>query len=204
MKRQNKILIIFCSLFILIGFLVYQNYRLYQEVKGVNKEKSVMAFSENERNLQNKLDEFYRREEIENGVKTDLDLLVDGFVKTAYQAASSEYGQVPYLRDYLTDDGIGALLQSIYPERYQEVSKELIEIIRRYPLEEEQERSLGIECENTYISLEEDKRKGNVLSIYALTFPGQDSVGVRLFLEVRVVLEAEGWKIDKIEQLEQL
>ena len=204
MKKKVSILIIFITLFFILGHLVYQNYILDKEVKEMQKDRNTIKVSENEKLLQNKLDEFYRKEEIEKEAKTKITNLVSEFVKKTYQAPATEYGQIPYLRDYLTDSGMRSLLTSIYPDRYQDVSEGVIDKIRKYPLETIQENSILITDDTAYISLGEDKTSGNILCIYNVKFSDEKTFGLRLFLEVEVIVENTQWKIDKIEQLQQL
>ena len=105
----------------LAGILAFQTAILEQETKELQEE--LLEKPEADEQLQEQLNTYYEKEQKKKEDKQELQVLVERFLTAVYQAPVSEYGPVPYVQEYLTDEGIRSLISQIDPVAYSSLTK---------------------------------------------------------------------------------
>ncbi len=209
MSRKISMLCVFLGLLIVAGVLSYRNVRLEKEKIDLEAKLEIKPDADAE--LQEKLDAFYEKEYQQKGMQEEIQTLAKQFLVTLYQSPATSYGQLPYVQEYLTDQGIRSLLLKMDPVTYAEVSEDIIHAIRsdeqlKSPENSRSAASMQLITNDMYVRLAEDQLRAQILVFADCSFTENSDVATAsILLQAECVYtETGGWKIDSLTDFRQL
>lgn len=204
MKKKISLGSILVLLIGIIFYLAYDNYRLEQEVAGMEAEMAASPSADEM--LSEKIDALYQKEYDEDMAEQKITVLAQEFLEKSYSAPASEYGQVPYVQELLTDQGIKDMLMQINPVRFAGMTDADITAVRSYSTREEKsETDMHAVNKDIFIDLSDDIREAEVLVIADCNFTsGSQPAVVEILFTIGCEMTEDGWKISSVSQFRQL
>lgn len=203
MKKKLSVLAVMAGFVLVIIYLLHSNNDLQEQLKQKLEEETVLP----DQQLEERLDALYEEKQEEITATAKLKELGEEFLTIMYQAPSGEYGQVPYVQELLSDQGIRNLLKRMNPERYEGVPNELIENIRTAIADKNSMDATPFQiiAKDSYVRLSEDKTTGEILIFADVSFSDDSNFAtISVLLCAACVREDENWKIDAIKDFRQL
>lgn len=206
MAKKVSYLLVLLGLTAVAGILAFQTAILEQETKELQAE--LLEKPEADEQLQEQLNTYYEKEQKKKEDKQELQVLVERFLAAVYQAPVSEYGPVPYVQEYLTDEGIRSLISQIDPVAYNSLTEEELQAIRSGKFAE-QKNSVGtapkLLTQELYTDISEDGLSADILLFADCGMTEGGSLPTfSILLQVACTKGSEGWRINELGEFRQL
>ena len=206
MAKKVSYLLVLLGLTAVAGILAFQTAILEQETKELQEE--LLEKPEADEQLQEQLNTYYEKEQKKKEDKQELQVLVERFLTAVYQAPVSEYGPVPYVQEYLTDEGIRSLISQIDPVAYSSLTEEELQAIRSGEFAE-QKNSVGtapkLLTQELYIDISEDGLSADILLFADCGMTEGGSLPTfSILLQVACTKGPAGWRINELGEFRQL
>ena len=208
MGRKISFLLVILGLAVAAGIQAGQNASLRGQVKELQAE--LLEEPKADEELQERLDRQYEEEQAQKEDEQEIRILVEAFLAAVYQAPSGEYGPVPYVPEYLTDEGILSMLLQIDPVAYGSLAEEELQAIRSGEITDGKENSAGavpeLFTQKMYIDVIAGELSADVLLFADCNLSEGDSLPTfSILLQVECMgTGADGWRIDRVREFRQL
>lgn len=208
MARKVSFLLVILGLAVVAGTLAYQNATLRE--KGSKLQAEILEKPKADEELQERLDRQYEEEQAQKEDEREIRMLVEAFLAAVYQAPSGEYGPVPYVQEYLTDEGILSMLLQIDPVAYGSLTDEELQVIRSGVITDGKENSAGavpkLLTQKLYINVIAGELSADVLLFADCNMSeGNNLPTFSILLQVECIdTGADGWRIDSLKEFRQL
>ena len=133
-----------------------------------------------------------------------LETLIRTFVDACYRAPSSDYGQAPYLTDYLTDRGVRDYLKAVNPAVWGDADISIAEDVRAAYDSSAKTRDRAVQISGIKLYTEITERGANVLYYCDIKPDGAEYSTASFILEAECIKVGDRWLIDSMDTMQQI
>ena len=133
-----------------------------------------------------------------------LETLIKAFVNACYCAPPSDYGQAPYLTDYLTDRGVRDYLKAVNPAVWGDADISIANEVRAAYDSSAKMRDRSVQISGIKIYTEITESGASVLYYCDIKPDGAEYSTASFILEAECIKIGDKWRIDSLDTMQQI